>query len=150
MATRSAAQRRPRPTSNALKSRTRFGEPDWTIFGQNPKERRCQNISVPAAASLEVIGFIHASNTSGREKKNFCFGQHAAIIFPRARIFRAITARDGEASQQRESTPPSRLSLVLNILRKTFSYKCPVGSPAFTGRIPSTLGFRNCNCSEGK
>ena len=139
MATRSAAQRRPRPTSNALKSRTRFGEPDWTIFG------------VPTAASLEVIGFIHASNTSGREKKNFCLGQHAAIIFPRARIFRAITARDGEASQQRESPPPpSRLSLVLNILRKTFSYKCPVGSPAFTGRIPSTQGFRNCNFSEGK
>ena len=38
------------------------------------------------------------SNTSEREEKNFCFGQHAAIIFPRARIFRAITARDGGAS----------------------------------------------------
>ena len=42
-----------------------------------------------------------------REDKNFCFGQHAAIIFSRARIFRAITARDGEASSQRRKRGPS-------------------------------------------
>ena len=105
------------------------------------------------AAVVKVVGFrlAHSNYKPDREREggqNFCFGQHAAIIFPRARIFRAITARDGGGASQRASSARAGASvpLVLNILRKTFSYKCPVGSSAFTGRIPSPQRFRNCIC----
>ena len=110
--------------------------------GRNKPLRRCtaiffrEDVKYSCAALCPSLRKSLGLGISRRERedKNFCFGQHAAIIFSRARIFRAITARDGEARRRRERTFPS---VVLNILRKTFSYKCPVGSSAFTGRIPS-------------